>query len=169
MGIAFKGRYLRSRLPDHQKLPDGKYLMVGWGDNKYYPSEDRSVWLLLRAALLPTGSVIHAVGFDGPVVEYFYQADIVRVRLSRKGMRKMASFIAGRFKKEEDGSLMYAADGLFPRSAFFKARGWYFFPKTSNTWTARALRKSGFPITPVYALTSGNVLQQTRKHGKVLQ
>lgn len=169
VGIALERQYLIDKLPDHEQLPKTDFWMIGWGDNKYYPSERARVDLLLRAAFLPTGSVIHVVGFDEAVQAYFINSDIVRVRLSRQGMEQMAEHIAEQFQKETEDSLKYVAAGLYTNSSFFEAKGLYFFPKTSNRWTARTLRKSGFPISPFYAITSGNVIRQVRKSGEVIQ
>jgi hypothetical protein len=84
-------------------------------------------------------------------------------------MEAMSHFVSEQFKYDDGGDLKFAADGLYPTSNFFEAKGFYFFPKTSNKWAAKVLRKSGFPITPFYAMTSGNVIKQARKSGKVIQ
>lgn len=168
VGIVFEGAYLIEKLPEHTELPTAEMIMVGWGDNKYYPAERAGVWLFLRAGLLPTGSVMHVVGFDEEVINHFKSQEIVRLQISKEGMKRMTGYLSGRFKKDESGKIIFASEGLFPESAFFKARGVYIFPNTSNKWTARVLRKSGLPITPFYAITSGNVMQQLRKEGKVI-
>lgn len=167
-GIVFKGEFLRKKLPEHRHIPGNDFLMVGWDDNKYYPADRGSIGLFLRAAFLPTGSVIHLVGFDEAPHEYFISSNIVKVQLSRQGMEKMTDHIVDHFRTEDE-NLLYAADGLYPQSSFFEAKGRYFFPRTSNKWSARVLRESGFPITPFYAFTSGNVINQARKSGEVLQ
>ena len=168
-GLAFKAQHLKSVVKNHDHLPDTDYFLVGWGDDKYYPSENPRVDLFLRAAFLPTGSVIQVIGINKPVTDYFPDREIVQVRLSKEGIKKMSRHIANQFQSNESGKLQYVGDGHFPRSAFFKARGLYYFPKTSNRWTARALRESGFPITPFYAITSGNVISQARKSGTIIQ
>ena len=168
-GLAFKARHLKSAVTNHEQLPDTDYFLVGWGDDKYYPSENPRVDLFLRAAFLPTGSVIQVIGIEGQVFDYFPDRKIVRVRLSKEGVKKMSRHIAKQFQTNDRGELQYVGDGHFPRSAFFKARGLYYFPRTSNRWTAHALRESGFPITPFYAITSGNVISQARKSGTIIQ
>ncbi|MBD3617438.1 MAG: DUF2459 domain-containing protein [Gracilimonas sp.] len=160
--IAFEGEYLREKIPEHKALPETEFLMIGWGDNKYYQAEQATVGLFLRAAFWPTGSVMHVVGFDEGVESHFAGNEIVMVHLSERGMEQMACYIEGRFHEGEGEKLEYVAAGLYPNSAFFKAKDLYFFPKTSNKWTARVLRKSGFPITPFYALTASNVIRQVK-------
>lgn len=161
--IAFEGKYLREKLPEHNRMPQTKFLMVGWGDNKYYQAEKASVGLFLRAAFWPTGSLLHITGFDDGVKSNFAGNDVVKAQLSNEGIEQMTSYIADRFQRNEDGEPEYAAAGLYANSVFFKAKGLYFFPRTSNKWTARVLRKSGFPITPFYAITASNVMRQAGK------
>lgn len=169
VALAFEAEHLQDKLPDHNQLPSGNFLMIGWGDNKYYPSERGGVDLLLRAAFLPTGSVIHVVGLNKDVSSYFSNSDIILVQITDEGMKEMSNYLADQFAYDSEGNLQFAAEGLYSNSTFFEARGLYFFPRTSNKWTARVLRKSGFPITPFYAITSGNVIQQVRKSGDVIQ
>lgn len=169
VGIAIESAAIDTLLPDHEKMPEGRYLKFGWGDNRYYPDSDPGFGLLLRAALLPTRSVVHVVGIDIPVENYFGASDIIRIQISEEGAGEFGQFISSRFRLDEQDRLRYAAEGLYTNSEFFEATGYYYFPKTSNKWTARALRETGFPITPFYAFTSGNVIQQARKHGEVIQ
>lgn len=169
VGVAFESRYLREKIPRDPQLPDSKFYMIGWGDNRYYPADSFRLDRFLRAAFLPTGTVLHVVGTDRPVESYFSNSDIVRIRLSEEGMDRMSEYIADYFRTGDDDNLKYAAEGLYSNSVFFEAEGLYFFPRTSNRWTAKAIRRSGFPITPFYALTSGNVISQSRKEGEVIR
>lgn len=168
VGIAIEASHIREILPAHSRIPDTKYLKFGWGDLRYYTDRDAGFWLMLRAGLLPTRSVIHVVGIDRPVEEYFPLSTIIQIMITEDGATKIGDFISDRFRRE-NGEIRLAADGLYRNSAFFDARGYYFFPKTSNTWTARALRKTGYPITPFYAITSGNVISQAKKGGEVIR
>lgn len=168
VGIAIESQHIINKIPSHPELPDARFLKFGWGDNKYYPHNNPGFGLLLRAGLWPTGSVIHVVGIDIPVENYFAGSDVIRVNVTAEGMERLTDFVRNHFKTQSE-SIIYAADGLYSNSAFFEANGLYFIPKTSNTWTARALRQTGAPITPFYAVTSGNVIYQARKTGDTIQ
>jgi hypothetical protein len=54
VGIAIESKYIRHKFPEHEKMPEARYLKFGWGDHRYYPHDDPGIGLLLRAALLPT-------------------------------------------------------------------------------------------------------------------
>jgi uncharacterized protein (TIGR02117 family) len=169
VGIAIEQDYIKHLLPDHPDMPEARTLKFGWGDNRYYTDSDAGFGLMMRAALLPTRSVIHVVGMDIPIENYFGASSIVRVQVTEEGAEELGKFIADRFRPDRDGNVQLASEGLYGNSKFFKANGLYYVPKTSNTWTARALRRTGFPITPFYAVTSGNVIQQARKNGELIR
>ncbi len=168
-GIAIESEAIIDYLPDHPDIPQARYLKFGWGDGRYYTDTEAGFWLMLRAALLPTRSVLHIVGIDISMENYFTGSQIIEIKVSEEGARKMGEFVERRFRRNSDGEVIYAADGLYTNSVFFEARGRYYLPKTSNVWTARALRQTGYPITPIYSLTSGNVVQQARKDGRVIR
>jgi uncharacterized protein (TIGR02117 family) len=168
-GIAIEADAIIDYLPDHPEMPEARYLKFGWGDGRYYTDTEAGFWLMLRAALLPTRSVIHIVGIDISMENYFTGSRIIEIKVSEEGARKMGEFIERRFRKDSDGGVIFAADGLYTNSAFFEARGRYYLPKTSNVWSARALRQTGYPITPIYSLTSGNVEQQAKRDGRVIR
>ncbi len=169
VGVAVEYDHISEYLPEHEKMPRARYLKFGWGDNRYYPDQDPGFRLLLRAALLPTRSVLHVVGIDIPIENFFAGSDIILVQVSHEGMKEISQFITDRFRKNSDGDVVYVTQGYYTNSAFFNAVGRYYVPKTSNVWTARVLRKAGAPISPFYAVTSGNVIYQTRQFGEVIR
>ena len=168
VGIAIEAGYIKPYLPNHTEIPVAKYLMFGWGDRSYYTNRNAGFGLLLKAALLPTKSVIHVVGIDRPLEDYFRSSTIVRVMVSKQGADQLGKYISSQFSRR-DGKMVVAADGLYPNSTFFEANGRYYFPNTSNKWTARALRETGYPISTFYTVTSGNVVKQASEHGVVIQ
>jgi hypothetical protein len=56
--------------------------------------------------------------------------------------------------------------GRRPEIGDLAAREKYSLLKTCNTWTARALRSAGLPITFLYAVSAGNLMDQTRPLGR---
>ena len=165
-GIVAHHEDVEEFLPEHPEMPTARYLMFEWGDGKYFPHPDPGTGLLLRAALWPTKSVIQVTGMDVRPQNYFRGSTVVRVQVTQEGIQNLGQFIGRRFRLDESGQAIVAAGGLYRNSIFFEATGRYYIPKTSNTWTARALRQTGYPITPLFAQTSGNVIKQALKDGE---
>ena len=150
-------------------FPYAQYLEVGWGDMDYYQTADPHMGLILKAALLPTASVLHIVGFNGSVPAYFPYSEIIRIELSSAGFEHLSRTIAASFATDEAGNTTSLGPGLYGNSRFYLSRETYHLFNTCNVWTARALRAAGLPITPVRAITTEDLMSQARKFGRVVQ
>ncbi len=164
----------RAEIPDSVwpapgDFPDAQYLEVGWGDMDYYQTPDAHMGLILKAALLPTASVLHIVGFSGSVPAYFPYSEIIRIKLSSAGFEHLSRTIATSFAKDEAGNTTSLGRGLYGNSHFYLSRESYHLFNTCNVWTARALRAAGLPITPARTVTVESLMSQARKFGMLVQ
>ncbi|MEA2079697.1 MAG: DUF2459 domain-containing protein [Pseudomonadota bacterium] len=164
----------RADLPDSiwpapGDFPNTEYLEVGWGDMDYYQTPDPHMGLILKAALLPTASVLHIVGFNGPVPAYFRYSEIIRIELSAAGFEQLSRTIAASFVTDEAGNTTSLGPGLYGNSRFYLSWETYHLFNTCNVWTARALRAAGLPITPATATRVENLMSQASKCGMVMQ
>ncbi len=160
-GIVVRRRDVPDGLwPQLRDFADSELVEVGWGERDFYMAPAGTSGLALRAAFLPSSSVLHVAGFGGPVERYFPANEVVEITLSRRGLDTLAAFIGDAYAKDEAGTVIRLGPGLYPQSRFYLARETYHALKTCNTWTAKALRSAGCAITPVYALTAGNVIHQ---------
>ena len=150
-------------------FPDARYLEVGWGDMDYYQSPNSHMGLILKAALLPTASVLHIVGFNGSVPAYFPYSEIIEIELTSAGLEHLSRTIAASFTRDEAGHIMSLGPGLYGNSRFYLSRETYHLFNTCNVWTARALRAAGLPITPARAISVESLMSQARKFGVVVQ
>lgn len=167
-GIVIEEEYFTGRITEPNQIPRGNYLMFEWGDARYFPHDDPGIGLLLRAALIPTGSVVQITGLNNQPNVIFRQSSVVKIDITKEGMSALGDFLLGQLQKNSDGEFVFVQSGLYPNSSFFKAERLYFFPRTSNTWTAHALRQTGYPITPALALTARNVMKEAAEYGEVL-
>lgn len=154
--------------PESAAIGDVGYLEVGWGDGDFYPSADGGSGLALKAAFFSASSVLHVTGFDRPVIEVYAGAPLVEISLTARGFDALTRFIHEAYARNNHGEIVRVAPALYGRGAFFLAAGRYHALANSNTWTARALRAAGCPVTPIWALTAGNVLWQARRFGLVI-
>lgn len=150
-------------LPEQGDFPLARYLEVGWGDADFYQAREPGIWAALRAAVASRASVIHMVGLPMRPEAIFAVRDVVELRLSRSGFEALVRFVDAGFDREGRPRAPVLGSGLYGTSAFYPARGRYHLLHTCNTWIARALRAAGVPITPVYAMTAGNLMWQVRR------
>ena len=155
--------------PESGRLPVTRFLEVGWGDRAFYESPDAGASLALKAALASEASVLHVAGFDRTPAEYFPRAEIIAIELSSRGMESVAAFISRTYARDAAGEPIELGPGLYPGSRFYAASGRYSLVNTCNTWIAEALQAGGCPITPVWAVTAGNLLFQAERCRQVMR
>lgn len=160
---------LDSIWPGVGDFPNAQYLEVGWGDMDYYQTPDPRMGLIIKAALLPTASVLHIVGFSGTVPANFPFSEIIRIELSAASFEHLSRTIAASFVLNEAGNARSLGPGLYGNSRFYLSGETYHLFNTCNVWTARALRAAGLPVTPATAIRVESLMFQVRKFGKVVQ
>jgi uncharacterized protein (TIGR02117 family) len=146
--------------PQVRDFADFQLVEVGWGEREFYMAPAGTSGMALRAALRPTSSVLHLVGFDGGVERFFPASQAVEIKLSGRGLERLTKFVEDAYATDAAGAVIRLGPGQYPNSRFYLAREPYHLFRTCNVWTARALRAAGCPITPFYAVTAGNVLYQ---------
>jgi len=152
-----------------EDFQDTNYLEIGWGDRDYYQTPDPNLGLILKAALLPTASVLHIVGFNEPVQSYFPHSEIISIEVSPAGFENLTDMIAASFAKDKADNIIPLGSGLYGNSYFYLSRERYHLFNTCNVWTARILRAAGFPIRSIRAITVENLMYQTGKFGTLVQ
>ena len=155
--------------PENQDFSQFEFLEVGWGDEGFYRAKKITTGTALKAVFWPTSSVLHIVGFDGPVKTYFSASDIVKIRISDTNFNDLCGFIGRAYSRDEKGRATRLGPGLYGNSKFYRARGKYYFPKTCNVWTAQALKAAGCPINPACSTRAKSVIDQAKEFGAKMQ
>ncbi len=152
-----------------EDFPDSRYLEVGWGDRDFYRTPDPGIGLIAKAALLPTTSVLHIVGFTSPVTAYFPNSEIIRIKLPTDDFRQLSRKIAGSFAKDETGKLQPLGSGIYGNSRFYLSNERYHLFNTCNVWVARMLGNAGLPFSPMRAIRVEGLMSQARRLGTAMQ
>ncbi|MFK0087432.1 DUF2459 domain-containing protein [Pseudomonas sp. NPDC090755] len=142
---------------------DGDFVEFGWGDEDFYRAPQATLGLALRALFGSTATVLHAVRIDGDPRRRFAASEVIEVRVSEDGYRRLLAFVAGTFTHSTTGTLAVLGPGLYGESRFYQAEGNYSLFYTCNTWVAEALAASGCPMSPATVITAGNVMSQLRR------
>ncbi|MNH16574.1 hypothetical protein D3C79_762200 [compost metagenome] len=139
---------------------DGDFVEFGWGDEDFYRAPQATLSLALRALFGSTATVLHAVRIDGDPRRRFAASEVIEVRVTEDGYRRLLAFVAATFTHTASGALAVLGPGLYGESRFYQAEGSYSLFYTCNTWVAEALATSGCPMSPAAAITAGNVMSQ---------
>jgi len=153
--------------PEINDFTDVEYLEVGWGDMDYYQMPDPHFGIIFKAALLPSSSVLHIVGFNAPVTDYFPHSEVIKLHLTDSGFEKMIQHIAASYSRDENNKSFILGPGLYGDSLFYRSKETYHIFKTCNIWTAKTLRSAGLPVNP--AISVEGLMSQASKLGKVIQ
>jgi uncharacterized protein (TIGR02117 family) len=149
--------------PERDDLGPAAYLEVGWGDAAFYQSEDPTVAQAIDAVIRPTPAVLHVAALDALAA-----VPVVRVDVSPAGFERLVRFVHDSHARAASGRAPRLRPGFDPRSAFYPATGRYHAFNTSNTWTARALRATGAPVTPAWSMFASVTMLQARRVGRPL-
>jgi uncharacterized protein (TIGR02117 family) len=155
--------------PENRDFPDAEFLEVGWGDRDYYQMPDPHWTIAIKAALLPTSSVLHIVGFSGSISAYFPYSEIIEIQLTEPGLERLCRYIATSYAKDKAGNSIPLGTGLYEAGQFYLSNETYHIFKTCNVWTAKALRTAGCPVTPAFTITADNLMSKIRACGKIIQ
>jgi len=145
------------------EFQDASYLEVGWGDMDFYTADRGNIFLALKATLWPTKSALCVVGFNKHPHFAFGEDRAVEIIISDKGFINLVRYINNSFALNRDSLNIKLDTVTHGPSRFYLSKEKYHGFKTCNVWTAKALRKTGFPITPFYAIRAKNVISQIRR------
>jgi uncharacterized protein (TIGR02117 family) len=155
--------------PEHHDFPQATYIEVGWGDQDFYQAPKATLGLAFKAVFQTTPSVLYITGFTMPATFYFPDSDVIEVLLSQQGFERLCAFMHETYKRDERGETLPLGHGSYGTSQFYQAKGTYHLFNTCNSWTAKALRAAGCPITPSQAITAENVMHQASRFGNVIR
>lgn len=149
--------------PESNDFPEAAYLEVGWGDKDYYMSPGFNLWYAFKALFWPTASVLHIVGFSDPIERFFPESEIIEIPLSLPGFEQLCKTVHNSYRHDEKDHPIVAGPGLYGESRFYLSNEKYHLFKTSNVWTAKALRSAGVPVRPLFSITAGGAARQARR------
>ena len=136
----------RDILPISSHFPKAVFLGFGWGDAGYFPKRDPGLAILLSAALQPTPSVIHVTGLSSHPRDAFPKDEVIGLKISADGFRKLLGFVNTTFSREGAGRIAVFAPGLHAYSKFYRANGEFHLFDNCNSWSARGLAAAGLRI-----------------------
>ena len=163
-GLVLKRKDLIALVPPlANDFPTGDYLEIGWGDEHFYQAETVNLGLALRAILWPTTTVLHIVSVPDEPRRYFPGSEVIQVSVPQAGYQKLLAFLADSFARTSANEIIKLGPGLYGESRFYRAEGVFHAFNTCNTWVAKAIESTGFPISSATTITAAGVLSQLRR------
>ncbi|MBS3776217.1 MAG: DUF2459 domain-containing protein [Bacteroidales bacterium] len=164
-GLLVKKNAVDTLMPDLTRdVTKAEYLNISWGDKEFFMADVGTVGLALRAAFLPTQSVIQVNGYPELSDWYFDREEVEEIELSRRGFDLMIDYIHESFARDSMDNLVPLRERRTGMSYFYLSNITFWGTRTCNVWTAKALRQSGFPINPYLSLTAGSVMRKVRRN-----
>lgn len=166
-GIVLPAEALEKKLGFLKRDFDGaRYYEIGWGDKGFYEAKTITTSISLRAMFWPSESVLHVVALDREPEKVFPASDLVKLRISSKGLDDLIEKMRGDFKKGFSNKITKTRDGIYGNSGFYKGVGSYFVLYTCNSWTASVLDSAGVPISNFFVLRAPTVMGQAKTAAK---
>ena len=140
----------------------GEYLEVGWGDERFYRAQTPRAALALRAVLWPTSTVIHVVAVPKSPRIQFPESEVIEISVPGAGYEQLLAYVAESFSTTADQNVVRLGPGLYGDGWFYRAEGSFHAFNTCNTWVARAIGKTGYPMRDQTVITVAPLLSQLR-------
>lgn len=151
--------------PEGHHYPNDSYLEIGWGEADYFPNEGFNLWYALKSAFWPTSSVLHVNPISQDVESYYTATDVVRIEVNETQLNQLIYYLIEEFELDGNGRAIPSQPGLHVDSYFYEGSSSYYFPNNSNVWAARALKRAGFSLSPIWYQTTGWVLNKAKDFG----
>jgi len=144
-----------------RRFPGVRFLTFGFGERQFLLARQVTLGGML-SALLPSQSALLVTALSATPEAAFGAEHVVTLHVSRDGLARIEAAIWLELEKPPDGEPPVLADGPYPGSVFYAARGTYDAFDTCNTWTADMLHAGGLPVPTAGVLFVGQVMGMAR-------
>lgn len=142
-------------------LPPGDWILVGWGDARFYVDQSPMEGRLLdgaRAFFAPgNASVVMLNPYQGDPRLAFSDARRRTFRLSPEGLSRLLDRLEGSLELA-DGRARIATTRPGDDARFYASRETFWIGWLCNNWTADLLNHAGLAVRPMRAATAGEVV-----------
>jgi hypothetical protein len=142
-------------------FPGARFLTFGFGERQFLLARRTTLGGMV-SALFPSRSALLMTALDAAPAAAFGAQHVVEIYVSRGGFARIETAIWQELEKPPSGEPTVLADGPYPGSVFFAARGTYDAFDTCNTWTAEMLHDGGLPVPSDGVLFVGQVMGMAR-------
>jgi uncharacterized protein (TIGR02117 family) len=164
-GVILERELAKQHLPYiNEEFVHSRYIEVGWGDEDFYQSREKTTKLKMQAVLYPTNAVLRVTEVPIDPEKYYPNIEVKKLMVTRTGFRKMLTYIYKTLKRNNNGNPVKTGKGLHVHDLFYHANGKFHVFNTCNTWTAKILKEAGLPVSSFLTITSGDIMNQIRDY-----
>jgi len=147
-------------------LPEGDWILIGWGDAKFYVDQSPMQGRLpdgLRAFFRPGNASVVMLDPSRRDPRLSYPPDArTRLRLSPAGFDALSRHVEVSLALT-DGRARIAAARAGDDARFFASREHFWIGHLCNHWTAGVLNAGGVAVRPLRSVTSAEVMAAARR------
>ena len=143
------------------RFPGLRTLTFGFGERQFLLTR-QTTFVGMLTALLPSPSALLITALRTSPQEAFGPRNVVVLHVSSAGLERIEARLWRDFQLSAADEPVSLADGPYPGSVFYAARGTYDGFFTCNTWTSETLRSGGLPMPTAGVLFSGQVMGLAR-------
>ena len=121
------------QIPEIADFPRARYLEFSWGDAEFFPADQETLAVALRAAILPTAAVMHVVPLRNTPAERYPSAEIDQFSITLKGFARLIQYLGSSFERRGADRSAVVAPGLNSESLFYSATGRFHLGNTCNS------------------------------------
>ena len=114
----------------------------------------------------PTPAVIQIKPIPQQVENHYTNTGVAKLEVNDEQLQNLITYIVEELELDENGKVIPTAEDSGYR--FYKSSSTYYFPKNSNVWAARALKRAGFSLRPFLYQTTGQVVKKSGKMGEMI-
>ncbi len=145
---------------------DAHYLEIGWGDEDFFTQKNFDIWYAIKAVSWPTPSAIQIKPVNRKVENYYSNTEVAKIELNDEQMQGLISYFVEELELDRNGKIIPVKENSVKN--YYKSSSSYYFPKNSNVWAARALKRAGLSIRPLWYQTTGQVVKKAGKIGEII-
>jgi hypothetical protein len=147
-------------------LPPGDWILVGWGDARFYVETSPISGRLLngaRAFLAPGNASVVMLDPSLADPETAYRPGVAhRIRLSEPGYRALERRLEASLRVE-DGRLVPGPTSQIGDGRFFESVETFWIGHLCNHWTGELLHAGGLPLRAVRSIVSAEIVGMARR------
>lgn len=145
---------------------DAQYLEIGWGDSDFFTQKKFNLWYALKSVFWPTPSAIQIKPIYQNVEKFYTNTHVAKIEVHDEQLKQLIAYLVEELELDEDGKIL-PVTAVYGND-FYKSSSLYYFPKNSNVWAARALKRTGFSLRPIWYQTTGQVVKKAGKIGELI-